>query len=395
MLRFSARMPSADAQPNRLSQAIAHLRARGAGFLDLTTTNPTHAGLEYPIDVVEALRDTRGLSYNPHPLGHLPARAAIAARCGSSGASVSPDHVMLSASTSEGYSFVFKLLCNAGDEVLVPVPSYPLFEHLARLDNVSLRRYQLEYHGEWSIDFDHLHSQLSSKTKIVVVVAPNNPTGSLLRREQWERLAALCAARGIAVVCDEVFLDYLLDPAPDAVTGVIASLGQAGGPLIFSLGGLSKSVGLPQLKLGWLALDGPADLVTAALERLQWIGDTYLSVGTPIQLAAATVLSAGAVVQEQIRSRLRTNLASLKARLVRSPACSLLRVEGGWSAVIRVPASEGEEALALSLAVDGGVLVHPGYFYDFSRNAHLVVSLLTPSDVFVEGVDRVCRRAEG
>jgi len=285
-------------------------------------------------------------------------------------------------------------LCDPGDEVLVPVPSYPLFEHLARLDGVVLKTYPLEYHGLWSMDFAQLAAATSGRTRAVIVVAPNNPTGSLLRRAQWEQLAPFCASRGMAVVADEVFLDYLLEPAADGVRGVADGRQQRDGPLVFSLGGLSKSIGLPQYKLGWMIVDGPEHVTTAALERLQWIGDTYLSVATPVQVAVPQLLEEGAAVRAEIQARLVANLASLKHRLVSSPSCSALRVEGGWSAVIRVPATRSEDDLACSLVQEHGVLVHPGYFYDFSLNAHLIVSLLTPQDAFEQGVDRLCRLVE-
>ncbi|MGE3841937.1 MAG: pyridoxal phosphate-dependent aminotransferase [Vicinamibacterales bacterium] len=362
--------------------------------MDLTLTNPTAAGFTYPHALLAALGDESALRYTPDPRGLLVARASVAAAYGARGIAVDPDSVLLTASTSEAYSFIFKLLCDPGDEVLVPVPSYPLFEHLASLDGVTLKTYPLEYHGVWSMDVEQLVAETTERTRAVIVVAPNNPTGSLLRRAQWEQLASFCAARDVAVIADEVFLDYLLEPAEDGVRGVVDGRQGAGGPLLFSLGGLSKSIGLPQHKLGWMIVQGPEDKATVALERLQWIGDTYLSVATPVQVAAPRLLEEGAAVRTQIRVRLGANLATLKARLVDSPSCEVLRVEGGWSAVIRVPAIRSEEDLACSLIEEHGVLVHPGYFYDFSRSAHLVVSLLASPDVFEQGVDRLCRSVE-
>jgi aspartate/methionine/tyrosine aminotransferase len=311
------------------------------------------------------------------------------------GASVRPDDVILTASTSEAYSYLFKLLCDPGDEVLVPVPSYPLFEHLARLENVTLRSYALEYHGRWSIGVETLWAAFTSRTRALIVVTPNNPTGSFLRSAQWPLLMKSCHERGVALICDEVFIDYALYPLDDAVRSVLSrASGMESHPLVFSLGGLSKSVGLPQHKLGWMVLQGPAEDVNAARDRLEWICDSYLSVNTPVQLALPRLLASGALVRTAIASRIRRNFDALQARIGRSPACACLPVEGGWTAVIRVPSVRSEENLVIGLLEEQGVLAYPGYFFDFASEAYVVVSLLPQPEIFDDGIDRVCRKAE-
>jgi alanine-synthesizing transaminase len=383
---FSARVP-ADLSPNRLSLAVAAARAAGDRFIDLTETNPTRAGLAYPPRLVEALASPASLAYRPHPFGLESARRAVAEGATAAGAPLDPDRLILTASTSEAYSFLFKLLCDPGDEVLVPAPSYPLFDHLCRLDGVGVRTYALEYHGTWSPDVPALAAEVGERTRAILVVSPNNPTGSFLGRDDLAGLAGLCRERGLALVGDEVFADYPIDPRPDRV-GVL----QQDEALAFSLGGLSKSAGLPQMKLGWIAAGGPGPLVRQALERLEIVADAYLSVSTPVQHAAGALLAAGREVQGLILERVRRNLEVLAATARRASSCSLLRVEGGWSAVLRVPATRPEEALVLDLLERDRVLVHPGYFFDFPREAFLVVSLLPDPDRFQEGLDRLFTR---
>ncbi|HSK10468.1 MAG TPA: pyridoxal phosphate-dependent aminotransferase [Vicinamibacterales bacterium] len=383
---FSTRTP-ADLEPNALARAVAALRARGAPVLDLTETNPTRAGLAAPEALVAALGDPRSLRYDPEPFGLPAAREAVADDYRRSGLGVAAGRIALTSSTSEAYSFLFKLLCEPGDEVLVPVPSYPLFEHLTRLDAVEPRAYDLEYHGTWAIDLPSVERALTPRTRAILVVSPNNPTGSLLRRGDLEAISAIAAARELALVGDEVFADYPLEPAADGCR--VLEQDEA---LTFALGGLSKSVGLPQLKLGWIAAAGPAPLLAPALARLEIVCDAYLSVSTPVQHAAGSVLAAGRAVREAIAGRVSSNLARLRQAAASSP-CSVLRTEGGWSAVLRVPAMRGEERLVLDLLQEDGVLVHPGYFFDFPREAYVVVSLLPEPAVFTEAVSRVIARA--
>ena len=384
---FSSRTP-ADLAPNRLARALERLRAEGRPIIDLTESNPTRAGFDYPDDLLAGLADPRGLSYAPQPFGAIDARRAVAREYARHGLTVSPERVVLTASTSDGYSLLFKLLADAGDEVLVPRPSYPLFDHLTRLDLVVPRAYDLEYHGAWSVDFASLERAWTPRTRAVLVVSPNNPTGSFLKQEECDRLAAMCAARGAAIIADEVFADYELTPGAAAAAGRAVGRNDA---LTFSLGGLSKSVGLPQVKLGWIVAAGPVSLVDAALERLELVCDTYLAVSTPVQLAASELLSAGVAVRTQIARRIAANHGCLREQAALSPACQVLRAEGGWYAVLQVPSFGPEEDLVVDLLTRDGVLVQPGYFFDFRRESFLILSLLTPEADFSQGIGRLLR----
>jgi aspartate/methionine/tyrosine aminotransferase len=303
---------------------------------------------------------------------------------------VPPSRIVVTSSTSEAYSLLFKLLCDAGDNVLIPQPSYPLFEHLTRLDAVEAVPYELEYHGSWQINLESLSRGVTPRTRAVLVVSPNNPTGSVASARELSAIGELCTKTGIALIGDEVFADYPL--AGDRLSG--PSVLAHPETLTFGLGGLSKTVGLPQVKLGWIALTGPDDLVRSARERLEVIGDTYLSVSTPVQLATSQLLSRGAVIREQICARIRTNLGHLRAVVPQHPSCTLLNVEAGWYAVIQVPATMGEEARVLELLERDGVLVHPGYFFDFPREAFLVLSLLPDPGQFRDGVQRLFSRID-
>lgn len=389
---FSQRVPALLAR-NRLTKAVARHRASGRPLLDLTLSNPTKVGLSYPASVLTSITDRRSLAYEPEALGLRPAREAVAAYYASHGESIDPGDVILTASTSEAYGLLFKLLCDSGNAVLVPVPSYPLFEHLARLEAVECLPYPLEYHGLWSVDVDALGPATTAAARALLVVAPNNPTGSLLRAEQWPLLERHCARHGLALIVDEVFRDYLLEPADDGLRSVVACQSE-GDVLRMALGGLSKAAGLPQMKLAWIVMRGPASLVEQARDRLELICDTYLSVSTPVQVGAARLLEDGTRIRAAIASRIRENLESLRSRASRSPACDVLRVEGGWSAVMRVPAIRPEEAFVLDLLERDGVLAHPGFFFDFPDRAHVVVSLLPAPDVFDEAIERLCRRVE-
>ncbi len=378
----------ADLAANRLTTTLQALRAEGRPILDLTLSNPTAAGFRYPHDMLRPLADRRGLVYRPEPLGLAAAREAIAADYRRRGVSVPAGRIALTASTSEAYSLLFKVLCDAGAEILVPRPSYPLLDHLARLDAVGVRFYDLEYHRGWAIDFASLERALSPAARAIVVVTPNNPTGSRIKQPELDRLAALASRHGVAIIADEVFVDYEL--AKDAESEPGTPL--AGGPaLTFSLGGLSKSIGLPQAKLAWIAAGGPDALVDEALARLEFAADAYLSVSTPVQEAAAELLDAGCIVREQIQWRVATNYHHLVQSVPDESGCTVLQTEGGWYAVLRVPAIASEEELVLSLLVDDGVLTHPGYFFDFQSGVHVVVSLLPAEESFRDGVSRVLR----
>jgi len=384
---FSARV-AADLRPNRLAQALEARRRAGAPILDLTLSNPTRAGLEYPPDLLVPLADRRGLIYEPAPLGLEEARAAVAHEFARRGRVVDPHRIALVASTSEAYSLLFKLLADPGDEVLVPRPSYPLLEYLTALDAVIARPYDLEYHGVWSIDLAALEAAVGPRTRAVVVVHPNNPTGSFVSAAEADRLERLCRDHGMAVIADEVFADYVLEP--DARP---ASPAAGRGALAFALGGLSKSVGLPQAKLAWIAVDGPDDLVERAIARLELICDTYLSVSTAVQLAAPRLLEQGATVRGRIAGRISANYERLKELSRAAPASRVLRADGGWYAILQVPAFEPEEDLVVGLLARDGVLVHPGYFFDFPGGSHLVLSLLPPEETFAKAVSIVMARS--
>jgi aspartate/methionine/tyrosine aminotransferase len=380
---FSSRLPGSLAR-NRLSLAVERARTDARPFTDLTESNPTRAGFSYPPGLLEPLAQHAALRYEPEPLGMFAGRQAASGDFLRRGIPVPPERSVITASTSEAYSVLFKLLCDPGDTVLAPRPSYPLVEHLTRLDAVGVEPYDLEYHGRWSIDVDRIRRALehSSRTRAVIVVSPNNPTGSIVSRDELDAISSLCRKHGTALIADEVFADYPLQ-------GRLSSVLLQNDALTFGLGGLSKSVGLPQIKLGWIGVNGPDDLVRDALERLETICDTYLSVSTPAQVAAASLLTAGASVRSQICARVVENHRALSKAVEACPACSLLHAEGGWYGVVQVPATRTEEALVLDLLQNAEVLVHPGYFFDFQREAFIVVSLLPEPQLFVPAIARM------
>jgi aspartate/methionine/tyrosine aminotransferase len=383
---FSSRLPTALA-PNALALAVGRFRAAGTPFIDLTLTNPTAAGIPYPVSLLEELASPAALTYAPEPFGMRAAREAAArelSRPGGFSANISSDRVVLAASTSEAYSLLFKLLCNSGDEVLIPQPSYPLFDLLSSLDDVRAVPYRLQEHARWSIDRESIERALTPRTRAILVVSPNNPTGTLLSHDDALWLSTFSAARDIAVIADEVFADYRLSTQSATTTDFPSRDG-----LMFRLGGLSKSAGLPQVKLGWIGVGGSDALAAAALERLELICDTYLSVSTPVQVAAPSLIEGGAAVRAAILDRIRRNLATLRRLAALHPDVTLVAPEAGWSAVIQVPATEPEEQMVLRLLAERGVLVHPGYFFDFAHEAFLVLSLLPEEPQFAEGVARL------
>jgi len=368
-VRFSGRLSqiSAATEPNAWTRLLLEKRAAGARLLDLTLSNPTETGIAYPEDAIRAALGPDGaLRYQPDPRGLRSAREAVAAAAGAP-----VEDVLLTVSTSEAYSYLLKLFCNPGDAVLVPEPSYPLFEHLTALEGVAAAPYRLAYDGAWHIDFSTVRA---GAARAIIVVSPNNPTGSYLKTGELARLAAL----GLPLIVDEVFADYPLAPPSDAVH--LAARPNAP-VLTFSLGGLSKSAGLPQLKLGWIVAGGPGR--AAALDKLELIADCYLSVATPVQLAAPKLLALGAEVRDAIRARVRRNRDALAARL--PPSLTLLPAEAGWSAILRFPATRSDEELALALLRDHDTLVHPGYFFDLTGGTFLVVSLLPTPEMFDAG----------
>jgi alanine-synthesizing transaminase len=376
-----------DLAPNRLTRLLDDRRSAGAALLDLTESNPTAAGFAYPSDqILAALADPRALSYQPAAAGMPSARAAVSEYYSGR---VDPGRILLTASTSEAYAFVFKLLADPGDEVLVPRPSYPLFDFLAALDAVRVVQYPLVYHSAWSIDFDALAGSITPRSRAIVLVNPNNPTGSFLKQSELGPLITLAREHNLALISDEVFSDYALHPDPRFVH----SLTEVTDVLTFCLSGLSKVAGLPQLKLGWIVTGGPAREREQAFQRLELIADTYLSVSAPVQWAAPVLLGLRTRLQLQILARVRANRAFLASQLGPRSPWRLLETEGGWYAILEAPRIQSEEEWVLSLLANDSVLVQPGFFFDFEREAFLVLSLLTPEDVFHEGVRRILARA--
>jgi alanine-synthesizing transaminase len=414
---------------NRFTQALEEVCAGGTKILDLTVSNPTRAGLRYDeAAILRALASPRALDYDPQSKGLLAAREAVAgyyrdrsgwgerdvaSNVASDGIDVDPERIVLTTCTSEGYSFVFRLLCNAGDELLVPKPSYPLFEFLADLQDVRLVPYPLIYDHGWQMDFPSLERAVTERTRGVVVVHPNNPTGSFVSAGEVDSLNAFCRERGLAVIADEVFLDYGLETsgakAPTQAElyrsdeGAAPPKGESALPkrephrsftgdaevLTFTLSGLSKIAALPQMKVAWVVTSGPRELAAQAMGRLEVIADTYLSMNAPMQWAVPALLEQRVGVQRQLLERIRANLAELDRQLAGQEACSRLDVKGGWYAVMRVPVTRSDEELAIELVREKAVVVHPGHFYDFPEDGYLVLSLITCEAEFSEGMGRV------
>jgi aspartate/methionine/tyrosine aminotransferase len=364
--------------PNALSEAVARVRASGRPLLDLTTSNPTTCGIPYDEAAIRAaLADPRALIYAPEPLGLASAREAVAKEVG-----VEASRVAITASTSEAYGVLFKLLADPGDEILIPAPSYPLLGFLAAFESVRLVPYPLVYAGSWHVDVEGMKRAITERTRAIVVVSPNNPTGSYLARSE---LDAMLDTR-LPVISDEVFATYPLDVPDDRVRTVAH---EARG-LVFALSGLSKLAALPQMKLGWIVTSGDDTRVRETMARLELVLDAYLSVGTPVQHALPALL-ASRTASDAIRARTRANLAVVRGA-AKDTSATVLAVEGGWYAIVRVPETRSEEEWALALALEDSVHVHPGYFFDMHAGAHLVVSLLTPEDVLAEGMRRIRAR---
>jgi aspartate/methionine/tyrosine aminotransferase len=370
--------------PNRFTQAQRELQATGREVLDLTISNPTRAELHYDAEtILRALVNPQAMDYDPQPKGLRSAREAVAGYYGKQHNDIDPESIVLTTSTSEGYSYVFRLLCNVEDEILVPKPSYPLFEFLADLQDVKLVPYPLLYDHGWQIDFPSLYKAVNHRTRAVVVVHPNNPTGSFVADKERSALNQFCREYNLALVADEVFLDYAHDGASRAT---FADNREA---LTFTLSGLSKISGLPQMKLAWIVTGGTDEQVSAARARLEVIADTYLSMNAPIQLAAPALLEQRHSVQPLVLDRVRANLSELDRGLAKHKTCRRLDVEGGWYAVLRVPVTQSDEDLAIEILRKHSVLVHPGHFYDFPSDGYLIVSLITPLQDFRKGIAKV------
>jgi hypothetical protein len=375
--------------PNRLSREIEELQRKGIPLLDLTESNPTHCGFAFDKQaILEALANPQALSYTPDPRGLLLARQTVASYYAERGIAVDPGQIFLTTSTSEAYSYVFRLLADPGDTILVPQPSYPLFDFLAGLSDVRVIPYPLIYDQGWQIDLPRIEKRLEARARALLVVHPNNPTGSFVRRRELAELLDLCRWHEMALVADEVFADYGLGADPQRVVSH-AAITEA---LTFTLSGLSKISALPQMKLAWLVVNGPSQLLRSGLARMEIIADTYLSLSAPLALALPALLETRRMLQPQIVERVTSNLQALDARLARGQPVSRLVVEGGWYAILRLPSIRTDEEWATELARKDGVLVHPGHFFDFSSDGHLVLSLLTKPEVFEEGIARILTR---
>ncbi len=379
-MRFSQR---ANWNIEETDLARAHrLRVQaGLPLADLTASNPTRCGFQYPAGLLEPLRDPLALDYDPQPRGLLPARQAVSAYYAAHGVAVAPEQVVLTTSTSEAYSYLFRLLCDPGNEIVVPQPGYPLFDFLAGLDDVRLTTAPFVYDHGWQIDPEGFRRAVTPRTRALVLVHPNNPTGHFTKRWEAAELAPICRRFGLSLIVDEVFLDYrFTPPSPDPIPTFAAGLEDIP---VFVVSGLSKIAGLPQMKAAWIVAAGPER--TAALDRLEVIADTFLSVNAPVQCALPAWLAGRLPIQHQIQNRVSTNLAELDRQLAPHDAIRRLQVEGGWYAILRIPALRPDEA-TVRLLLDQGVWVHPGYFFGLPESGWLVLSLLCPEQEFSTGV---------
>jgi alanine-synthesizing transaminase len=379
-----SRRTSWDLAPNAFSLALERARNSGRELLDLTVSNPTEAGIQYDERTIrEALSSPAVLNYEPAAKGLLAARNAVADYYSARNTNIDPEHIVLTVSTSEAYSYVFRLLCDPDDEVLVAQPSYPLFEFLADIQDVKLRPFELIYDHGWQIDFHSLEQAITPRTRAILLVHPNNPTGSYIKEQERERLNQICRTHELALVVDEVFLDYSHDASERF------SFASNSGVLTFALSGLSKISGLPQMKSAWIVTSGPQ--TDEALSRIEVIADTYLSPNAPVQSALPVLLQQRHGVQKQLNARIAANLRELDMQLAAHYVCSRLDVEGGWYATLRVPITRSDEELAIALLEQISVVAHPGHFFNFPRDGYLVLSLITPERGFREGLDRVLR----
>ncbi|MBM3287711.1 MAG: pyridoxal phosphate-dependent aminotransferase [Candidatus Eisenbacteria bacterium] len=390
-MRFFSGRTRWDLGMNDLARRHRELLASGERILDLTESNPTRCGISYPVaEILDAISDPAVARYDPQPLGSPCARRAVRSYCEERGVSAAEGDIVLCSSTSEAYAWLFKLLCDAGDEVLIPAPSYPLFDFIAQIEDVKLLRYPIRYEDGWRIDLDRLDELATGAARAIVLVHPNNPTGSYISATEIERIRRIAEARGLAIISDEVFADFPFEEPPPG----LPTLASPCGPLAFSLGGLSKLAGLPQLKLSWILASGSPSARLEALGRLEVIGDTFLSVGIPVMAGCARLLEIGAGIRERIRSRIRANREILLGARKACSSWECLRADGGWFSVLRVPRIMADEDLALRLLEDERILVHPGHLFDFDREGFLVVSLLPPSGEFEEAAERLARALE-
>lgn len=378
-------------EPNRLSELLEKLRADGTSILDLTLSNPTACGFQYPEkEILSAISGHESLQYHPDPKGILSARIAIAQYYKEKSVDVSPENIFLTASTSEAYSFIFKLLCNPNDEMLVPSPSYPLFDFLAQVNDVELRNYHLAYDHGWQIDFDSVETSITQKTKGIFIVNPNNPTGQFLKKHESERLNQIARANNLALIVDEVFAEYAFAKDENRVETTAGNTQV----LTFTLNGISKLLGLPQMKLGWIAVSGEQQAVREVRNRLEILCDTFLSVNTPVQVALPELLTTCTIVRQQIHHRVTLNYTTLHKLTADNSPLTVLHSEGGWYALLQLPGTNSDETWAIELLEKKGVYVHPGYFYDFHNGTFLVVSLLVEPQTFMNGITAIASHVQ-
>jgi len=373
---------------NQLTLTLEKFRKDNIPYLDLTQSNPTHCQFAYSHKkILNPLTNKNNLNYSPSPQGLIEAREVLCAYYKQKNLKVSADQIFLTSGTSEAYTYLFRLLTNSDERVLLPSPSYPLFPFLVDINDIGHDYYPLSYNGQWSIDFNSLKKALHPNTKIIILVNPNNPTGSYIKKNELLELNTLCRENNMALLSDEVFYDFGLSQPKDAI-----SLVQNDSVLTFTLGGLSKTLGLPQMKCSWIIMNGPKNLVKQAHDRLEIIADTYLSINTPVQNALKDWLPLKNNIQTQIKLRIHNNLNILKEITRNSSHCELLNVEGGWYAILKIPSHLSEEDWVLDFLTKDRVLVHPGYFFEFDHDAHIVLSCLPPPDVFEQGVKMIIKR---
>lgn len=384
MYKYSQRLPW-DVSSNSLTGLLRAKRLACVPLLDLTVSNPTEAFADYPHKAIQdAYAHVDDFTYKPDPFGQEQARSAIAELYGRRGIAISPDRLVLTASTSEAYALLFKLFGDPESEILAPAPSYPLFEYLAALESLRIVPYRLVYDGAWSIDWANLREQIGPRTRAIVIVNPNNPTGSFLKRWEAEELFQIAQQHELPIISDEVFLDYSFGESGDKQKTLIGSESI----LSFSLDGFSKTAVMPQMKLGWIAINGREEQVEIARARFELLLDTYLSVSTPVQCAAPELLHIGAEFQHKVAARTKRNLNSLSRCLHNTPAHAL-HTEGGWSVIVQLPRTHSEETWVSRLLEEQGVIVQPGYFFDMASEAYVVRSLITPPETFDEGIVRL------
>jgi alanine-synthesizing transaminase len=380
-----------DLQPNQLTQLINERQAKGLPIIDLSESNPTKCGFDYPVnEMLTAFNKKANLDYRPEPRGDIKARQAVADYYKNLGFVVNPENIFLTTSTSESYNFVFRLLMDVDDEILVPQPSYPLLDHLAHINDVSIKHYQLRYDDEWHIDYHSLRSAISEKTKAILVIHPNNPTGSYIKKDEYISLIEIALANNLVIISDEVFSDYSFYEDDRRVK----SFAGKDSVLTFTLNGISKMLGLPQMKLGWIVVEGDKIAAKDASARLELITDTFLSVSTPIQNALPDLLNIGTQMNSQIMSRIKHNYESLLKYASDNTMFRIYKTEGGWNAIIKILSNDYNEEWSELLVRKDGIITQPGYFYDFQRNDCVVISLLVEAKLFRSGLEAIIRRLE-